>query len=65
MMCPDHPDIVSAMATGYPRGVKDEYDEIRCCECGRVIEEDEDVYECRTHATLCEECLKMLHRRYV
>ena len=37
----------------------------RCCECARVIKEDEDTYECRTHRVLCEDCLKMLHKRYV
>lgn len=37
----------------------------RCCECARVIQADEDSYECRTHKILCEGCLKMLHKRYV
>lgn len=37
----------------------------RCCECGRVIPENEDTYECRTHSVLCLDCLKMLHKRYV
>jgi recombinational DNA repair protein (RecF pathway) len=37
----------------------------RCCECGRVIPPTEDTYECRTHSTLCEDCLKMLHKKYV
>lgn len=39
--------------------------EVRCCECGRLIPENEDSYECRTHCILCEDCLKMLHKRYV
>ena len=38
---------------------------VRCCECGRVIGQNENTYECRTHAILCEDCLKMLHKRYV
>lgn len=37
----------------------------RCGECGRVIPPGEDSYECKTHRVLCEECLKMLHKRYV
>lgn len=37
----------------------------RCCECGMIIPEGQDSYECRTHRILCEYCLKMLHKRYV
>ena len=37
----------------------------RCCECARVIQENEDTYECRTHSILCVDYLKMLHKRYV
>lgn len=37
----------------------------RCCECGRVIRENEDSYACRTHRILCKDCLLMLHKRYV
>lgn len=37
----------------------------RCGECGRVIPPGEDSYETRTHRVLCEECLKMLHKRYI
>ncbi len=37
----------------------------RCCECARIIPENEDTYECRTHRILCVDCLKMLHKRYV
>lgn len=45
---------------------KDENEEdVRCCECGRVIPKDEDSYECRTHRILCKDCLLMLHKRYV
>lgn len=42
-----------------------EYEDERCFECGRVIPDGEDSYECRTHLVVCEECLKMLHKRYV
>jgi hypothetical protein len=36
-----------------------------CGECGRVIKSNEDIYECRTHSLICEDCLKMLHKKYV
>lgn len=35
-----------------------------CGECGRLVN-DKYTYECRTHSILCEDCLKMLHKRYV
>jgi hypothetical protein len=38
---------------------------IRCCECARIIPDKADSYECKTHRVLCEDCLKMLHKRYV
>ena len=37
----------------------------RCGECARIIADNEDSYECRTHRILCKECLLMLHKRYV
>ena len=58
---PDHPDIAHALKTGYPRGVEEPELEY-CCECGREIEPDEDVYSCVTHNLVCEDCLKMLHK---
>lgn len=61
----EHPDITAALRTGYPSW-KQEDDYVEYCgECGRAIYEDEDTYECRTHSILCEDCLKMLHKRYV
>lgn len=42
----------------------EEHSGVHCCECGRLIRANEDVYECRTHADLCEDCLKMLHKKY-
>lgn len=62
---PDHPEIVSAMRTGYPTWNQPNDDVEYCCECGRRIKEDEETYECHSHRILCEDCLKMLHKRYV
>ena len=61
----DHPEIRCAQRTGYPSWKQEEDDTVYCGECGREIEEGEDTYECRTHSVLCEDCLKMLHKRYV
>lgn len=44
---------------------QEDYTEVYCNECGRKIKPNEDTYECRTHSTLCEDCLKMLHKKYV
>jgi hypothetical protein len=69
MNIPDHPEIVSAMRTGYPTwNQPDDIDEDNkeyCCECGEEIPYGEDSYECPTHRILCEDCLKMLYKRYV
>lgn len=62
---PDHPEIRSMERTGYPTWLQEDDDKEYCGECGREIEEGEDSYECRTHRILCEDCLKMLHLRYV
>jgi hypothetical protein len=63
---PDHPEIRSIERTGLPSWLQDCEEEVEyCCECGKEFEEGEDTYECRTHRILCEECLKMLHLRYV
>lgn len=63
---PDHPDIECAERTGYPSWKEDKEEVIRCGECGRKIDpEEEDVYECRTHKTICLECLLMLHKKYI
>lgn len=55
---PDHPDIRSALLTGYPRGGQPE--SIFCDECGTDIT-DEDKYEDCRHECLCKECLLSLH----
>lgn len=66
-MCRDieHPEITMVMVTGYPSWMQENEDVIRCCECGVEIYDDEEVYECRTHETLCLDCLKMLHKKYL
>jgi hypothetical protein len=60
----DHPDIQWAERTGYPSWNQPSEDEERCGECGRVIEYGEDTYETSTFSILCEDCLKMLHKRW-
>lgn len=60
---PDHPDIVSAMRTGYPRGHDDDdMDEI-CADCGNPIDYD-DVYE-DDDDTLCRYCLLSRYKKEV
>lgn len=58
---PDHPDIVSAMRTGY--GVYNQPKSVYCEECGKCLD-DEDEYEDATHEYLCEECLLSLHKKW-
>lgn len=57
---PDHPDIVSAMRTGYPtwNQPKSHY----CEECGECLD-DETVYEDNMHDYLCRACLLTLHEK--
>lgn len=65
----EHPEITMANRTGYPSWSQEanvEEEVVRCCECGRKMDvENEDVYECRTHKTLCLDCLMMLHKKYI
>ena len=58
-----HPDITMIERTGYPSLYQEDEADIYCCECGGRIHDEDEVYECKTHATLCEDCLKMLHRK--
>ena len=58
---PDHPDVASALRTGYP--VWGQPTPIHCCECGKNLE-DEEVYEDRYNEYLCLECLKRLHEKW-
>lgn len=50
----EHPIIIETLETEH----------IYCGECGRCLD-GKETYECRTHAILCEDCLKLLHKRYV
>ncbi len=52
----DHPDIASALATGYPRGHR-EPPVLHCSDCGCELEGDETVY-IFDGDELCEDCCK-------
>lgn len=56
----EHPEITWAERTGYPSF--NQPMAIYCCECGNDIT-DEDIYEDEEYASLCENCLKRLHRK--
>lgn len=56
----EHPDIEWATRTGYPSYAQPKY--VHCCECGDELAYDE-VYEDEKYFTLCEYCLKRLHRK--
>lgn len=58
----EHPDITAAIRTGYPKRAEPEVP-YYCGECGEEIDEDEDIYSDRLYDCLCEDCLKLLHRR--
>lgn len=57
---PDHPEIQSAERTGYPSWNRAP-GFIYCDECGSEI--TCDIYEDERHSFLCEECLRMLHKK--
>lgn len=54
---PDHPEIESAMRTGYPTW--NQPVELECDNCGGII--DDEVYEDESHDHLCLDCLLKLH----
>lgn len=56
----EHPDISSALLTGYARDnqPKSHY----CDECGRCLD-CETVYADNAHKYLCRECLLTLHEK--
>lgn len=56
---PDHPQIESAMRTGYPTWTDTSV--IYCDKCGDEI--DGDVFEDEQYDTLCLHCLEDLHRK--
>ena len=57
MNLPDHPEIESALRTGYPSWNQPK--DIQCDHCGCVIEDE--VYEDEYNETLCLDCLLKLH----
>lgn len=56
----NHPEIESALATGYPSWNQPQT--IRCEECGDDIT-DEDKYEDEDYEYLCERCLLARHKK--
>lgn len=56
MMCPDHPDIVSAMETGYERNHEDAPPVFICSNCCAIIYEG-DTYLDVFGEQFCEDCL--------
>lgn len=60
MNIPDHPDIRSALLTGYPRHEQPET--IFCDECGTDITDDDKFEDCQ-HECLCRDCLLSLHTK--
>lgn len=57
LQCPDHPDIVMAMKTGYPSWNQPR--DIQCDRCHDYIEDE--VYEDELYEYLCVDCLLKLH----
>ena len=58
---PDHPDIESALKTGYP--LNGQPKQLYCGECGQPLDDEDDIYEDRYYDYLCKECLLMLHKK--
>lgn len=58
----EHPDVTSALQTGYPTWSQpDEY----CCEmCGDEVPSSE-IYEDFGYEILCENCLLKLHKKEI
>lgn len=59
----EHPDITSALQTGYPRRYRtEEEDEVHYCEnCGQRL--SKEVYSDRAYDYLCRDCLLLLHEK--
>lgn len=55
MNIPDHPDVASALRTGYPLGAQ-ESKAIKCDYCGKELSGDDYVFDYGGSPT-CEECL--------
>jgi hypothetical protein len=60
---PDHPEIECAMRTGYPSWGQEEDNRTYCGECGCELDDEDNVYTTDHYEFLCEDCLKMLHRK--
>ena len=58
---PDHPDIVSAMKTGY--GLHNQPKSYYCGECGECLD-NQEIYETENYEFLCENCLLILHKKW-
>lgn len=58
---PDHPDIASALRTGYP--VNGQPKPIYCGECGQRLDCEHEIYEDQGYDYLCKDCLLMLHKK--
>ena len=56
----DHPDVVSAMRTGYPRDLQPNYTE--CDVCHDELDQDE-CYQDELYDCLCENCLLTIHKK--
>ena len=61
MNIPDHPEIESALRTGYPTW--NQAEDIVCDNCGDYIEDE--VYEDEIYEHLCIDCLLKLHLKEV
>lgn len=60
MNIPDHPEVASALRSGYPtwNQPKSHY----CEECGSCLD-DAMAYEDASHDFLCKDCLLTLHEK--
>ena len=56
----EHPDITSALRTGYPRNHRETH--YYCEECGRELT-GESKYEDEHHDYLCSDCLLSFHKK--
>lgn len=52
---PDHPQIASALETGYPSPVHESF--VICCDCEKQLTDDDTVYIWEGD-NICDECLK-------
>ena len=62
MNIPDHPDITSAMKTGYPSW--GQLQPLCCDNCSEELGDEDEVYTDQHHEVLCKECLLRLHTKW-